>query len=667
MDYYFSFLIISILSLFIIPIIKDKYKSYFAFTITLINILLSSIPAFQALLYSNVEFTISASFPIGEIPLRIDALSSYFILIINFTMLTGSWYGIYYMSKYKDQKNNLSLHFVSFIVLHVSMILVCSIQNSIAFLIVWELMAISSFILVIFETDNAKTLNAGINYLIQSHIGVAFLTIAFILISSNTNSYDFNSIGNFSSALTKSYNTGLFLLFFVGFGIKAGFVPFHTWLPIAHPSAPAHISGIMSGVMIKLGIYGILRVLLLIKGDFLTIGLILLFISIISGLYGVILAIIQHNLKKLLAYHSIENIGIIGIGISIGLIGIGLKNDTLAFLGFLGGLLHIFNHSLFKSLLFFSAGTVYQKTHRLNIDQLGGLIKKLPHTAFLFLIGALAICGLPPFNGFISEFLIYMGLFGSISTLNFNLSIVILTAILSLVLIGGLAIICFTKAFGIVFLGTERQPYETKPVEAGLGMLLPKYLIALLILMIGIFPQMFIRLLFKPLSQFIPNIDLKYAGEIYNNIFSLSQIGLIGLLFIFITIFIYNLKKTITRNRKNSLSPTWGCGYVAPNPKMQYTASSYVRTLTNLAKPLLGFTQKEITIKEIFSKSGEFKTSSYDKIEEKLIITPIKALRTFLDKFGFFQSGSVQSYILYGVIFIIAVLLISYLQSAGIF
>jgi formate hydrogenlyase subunit 3/multisubunit Na+/H+ antiporter MnhD subunit len=190
----------------------------------------------------------------------------------------------------------------------------------------------------------------------------------------------------------------LFMCFFTGFAIKAGFVPFHTWLPYAHPVAPAHVSGMMSGVMIKLGIFGILRMLLLMNQNYLIIGYFILIISIISGIYGVILAIVQHNLKKLLAYHSIENIGIIGIGIGIGAIGVGEKNAYLAFAGFAGALLHTLNHSLFKSLLFYGSGTIYQAIHTLNIDSMGGLIKKMPKTAITFLIGALAICGLPPFK-----------------------------------------------------------------------------------------------------------------------------------------------------------------------------------------------------------------------------------------------------------------------------
>src|SRR5659263_590716 len=219
----------------------------------------------------------------------------------------------------------------------------------------------------------------------------------------------------------------------------------------------------MSGVMIKMVIYGILRVLISVQSDLLLIGIIILIISLLSGVLGVMMAIVQHDLKRLLAYHSIENIGIIGIGIGLGMIGLATGNTALAILGLAGGLLHVLNHSLFKSLLFFSAGSVYQATHTRNIEHLGGLMKKMPYTAFLFLIGSLAICGLPPFNGFISEYLIYMGMFKSLSAANLYQSILILGTIVGLSLIGGLAIFCFTKAFELHFLESPVQNMRPGP------------------------------------------------------------------------------------------------------------------------------------------------------------------------------------------------------------
>jgi NADH:ubiquinone oxidoreductase subunit 5 (subunit L)/multisubunit Na+/H+ antiporter MnhA subunit len=416
----------------------------------------------------------------------------------------------------------------------------------------------------------------------------------------------------------------------------------------------------MSGIIIKLGIFGILRTLLLIKSDYLVIGGIILFVSIISGLYGVMLAIVQHNLKKLLAYHSIENIGIIGIGIGIGSIGIGLKNDFLAIAGFAGGMLHILNHSLFKSLLFYGAGSVYQQTHALNIEKLGGLIKRMPKTAGLFLLAALAICGLPPFNGFISEFLIYSGLFANLKSQSFAFSLYILTAIVSLVIIGGLAILCFTKAFGIVFLGTEREHYHTEPKEVSFQMLFPQYLTVALIISIGVFPQFFLWLLKNPVSLFVPNINTTAGAYFESQKAILSNIGLIGILLFVVIIIVYSVKKLLEKRKTISVSLTWGCGYVAPNSKMQYTASSFVKTYSNLIEPVLSLHKSDVVMNEIFPGKKEYGSHTYDKLEFYLIDKNLKWLRKLLLKLNFLQNGRLQFYILYGVIFIVMIIFMSY-------
>ena len=346
------FIAIVILAILVILLVNTKAKGIAALAAVLTVSLISSIAAVQALRGYSFELLLSGTLPFGSVLIKIDALSGWFLLTINFTFITGAVYGLGYMKQYMDQKNNIAMHCVAFILAHAALVTICSVQNGMVFLVAWEIMALSAFVLVIFEHRKQSTLRAGINYLVQSHISIVFIMLGFIYVAFKTNSYNFKAIADFSSQQSTLAGTVLFLCFFIGFAIKAGFVPFHTWLPYAHPAAPAHISGIMSGVIIKIGIYGILRMLLLIKADYTTIGYIILFISVISGIYGVMLAIIQHNLKRLLAYHSIENIGIIGIGIGIGCIGLGSTNKWLAILGFSGALLHTLNHSLFKSLLF---------------------------------------------------------------------------------------------------------------------------------------------------------------------------------------------------------------------------------------------------------------------------------------------------------------------------
>jgi formate hydrogenlyase subunit 3/multisubunit Na+/H+ antiporter MnhD subunit len=298
-----------------------------------------------------------------------DKLSAFFIAVINITVLTGFLYARGYLSSYYQSKISLrfSIHYLSYLWLYLSMILVVIIRDGLPFLIVWEIMALSSFLLVIFDAEDTTIMKTGISYLIQMHVGMFFILIAFLIVERETGEMSFDALKTY---FTGHSNLALFILFFIGFGIKAGFIPMHTWLPQAHTAAPSHVSGVMSGVMIKMGIYGILRVLISVQSNLLLTGIIILVISVISGVLGVMMAIVQHDLKRLLAYHSIENIGIIGIGIGLGVIGLATGNTMLSLLGFSGGLLHVLNHSLFKSLLFFNAGSVYQTTHTRNIEHL---------------------------------------------------------------------------------------------------------------------------------------------------------------------------------------------------------------------------------------------------------------------------------------------------------
>src|ERR1017187_4469693 len=258
-------LITLVISCFIIPFLSSKIKSTAAFAIVLLNAVVVSIPAICALNGNVIELILNGGNAIGNIPIRIDALSAWFILIVNFISVMGALYGIGYMKSYENQKGNSSLHWILFIIFHLSMLAVCSIQNSLIFLIVWEIMSLSSLLLVIFEHDHPDTLKAGINYLIQMHICVALLSVAFIWVYFSEGSFDFTAIAAFFKHHQSSW---LFLIFFIGFGIKAGFIPFHTWLPHAHPAAPSHVSGVMSGVIVKMGIYGVFRIVLFLKHDF---------------------------------------------------------------------------------------------------------------------------------------------------------------------------------------------------------------------------------------------------------------------------------------------------------------------------------------------------------------------------------------------------------------
>ncbi|MBI9066355.1 MAG: hypothetical protein JEZ09_03615 [Salinivirgaceae bacterium] len=648
--------LLAVFSLITLPFLNSKRLGIVALVTITIQVLISFALVFLVFTHGNVEYYYQGSFITGNIPIRIDYLSVWFILLISFTFLTGAWYGFQYMKKYQEQTSNLQLHAISYILTFTALIDICIVQNAIVFLLVWEIMAFGSFILIIFEHYKKETLRAGINFLVQSHISILFLTLSFIWVKVKTGSFDFATITSYS-ALHPSMGIGLFIFLFIGFAIKAGFVPFHTWLPLAHPAAPAHISGVMSGVIIKIGIFGILRMLTLIKTDFIIIGYFILIISVISGLYGVILAIIQHNLKKLLAYHSIENIGIIGIGIGLGCLGLGHENQWLVVAGFGGALLHTLNHSLFKSLLFYSAGNVYQFTHTMNIESLGGLLKKMPHSAYLFLIGSLAICGLPPFNGFVSEFFIYSGLFKGLTSNQFTLTLTMLFSIVALVLIGGLALICFTKAFGIVFLGTNRteikaDKYFEKPLH-----FYPLYLIALIILVLGLLPFLFSSTLLKIIGLFQINSGTITIGFMDRTLTNLTVIGAYSFAFIILTGIVFFVRWLIIKRRTSKADLTWGCGYVGETKKAQYTASSFIRSYRKLVEPLLYIKKKKIGAKGIYPNSLKHITHPYDRIESYLIDKPIYLFRRILNRFAFLQNGNIQSYILYGFVFLVAAIL----------
>jgi hydrogenase-4 component B len=660
MNLVWGFILIPVIAICLIPFLKMGGKAIAVYAAVSLIAILTSFVAIEALLGKTFDSTLPGSFISGPIRLQVDALSAWFMLIINFSFLTGGFYGLFYMSAYKNQPKNLTLAAILFVLLYTALVSLCTIQNGFVFIVVWEIMALSAFLSILFEHEKVATIKAGINFLIQSHVSIIFLIIGFIWVAGQTGSYDFGAIQAYSLSHPGMLSMQLYLIFFIGFAIKAGFVPFHTWLPYAHPAAPSHISGIMSGVLIKIGIFGILRMLLLINVDYTSIGIFILVISLISGIYGVMLAILQHNLKKILAYSSVENIGIIGIGIGLGCIGLGTNNVVLCSLGFAGALLHALNHSLFKSLLFFTAGNVYQATHSLDIEKMGGLIKKMPQTAFLFLIAALAISGLPPFNGFISEFILYSGLFSLLHNASTISLLGIVFTITGLVVIGGLAIICFTKAFSVVFLGNPRQEFHHEVKEVSRFQLLPLYFIVAFIVTIGLFPNIFLDFLIKPVQLFTGLHQLSFNSFQGNGIDIFSSVSMGSLYFMVTVLILLGIRKLILRKRTIVVSSTWGCGYTAPTAKIQYTGSSYSRTYSKLFAMIFLINKKEKDVQGVFPIDAHLETHIYDKTEKWLIDYPISSLKFFLGRFLFIQNGRVQSYVAYGIVFIIFILTLTF-------
>ena len=437
---------------------------------------LGCIPVIQVLSGGSIEAVrVPWPVPFGEFFLELDPLAAWFLVPTLLLSALSAIYGVGYLRAWQGRRSLGPVWFF-YCVLVLGMMLVLLARNAVLFLFAWELMAVASFFLVTFEHERESVREAGWIYFVATHLGTAFLLMFFLLTARETGSMDFNVWAE-KGIQTRGLADILFLLAIVGFGTKAGFMPFHVWLPEAHPAAPSHVSALMSGVMIKTGIYGLLRSLTFLGAPPLWWGWLLIGIGLTSGVLGVLFALAQHDLKRLLAYHSVENIGIIALGIGVGLLGVSTGSPTLMVLGFGGGLLHVLNHALFKGLLFFGAGAVLQGTGTHEIDHLGGLLKRMPWTAATFLIGAVAISGLPPLNGFVSEFLIFLGAFQGGATLGAAGAVPLLALIAGLALIGGLAAACFTKAFGVVFLGEPRTEHASHTHETGWAMRLPMLLL----------------------------------------------------------------------------------------------------------------------------------------------------------------------------------------------
>ncbi|HEV2483006.1 MAG TPA: proton-conducting transporter membrane subunit [Puia sp.] len=654
------------LSLVIIPFLLPSQRSKAAFGLVLINIAVTSIPAIHSLVSGiTIRHDAALPFPFGDVAICVDPLAAWFMLIINLTCLNGVLYGIGYMKPYEGQGSNTTMHWISYVTFQVSMLWVCMLQHGLAFLVAWEIMSVSSFLLVIFEHAKPGTLKAGMNYLVQMHIGVALLGIAFIAVYAAEGSFDFSAIGAFFG---RHSSPAVFLLFFAGFGIKAGFIPLHTWLPHAHPAAPSHISGVMSGVIVKLGIYGIMRMSSYLHAGLLPIGEGMLVLSVITAFYGILNAAVHRDIKRMLAFCTVENIGIIGMGMGIGLIGKAMGNPLLFFIGFAAALLHTLNHSLYKSLLFFAAGNVYRQTHTRDMEQLGGLIRQMPVTAVLFLGGSLAISALPPFNGFVSEFLLYSGLVEGIKAGNTQLDLLMILSIAGLAMVGGLSMLTFTKSFGTVFLGVPRAAHHNVPGEVPRLMRIPLYCIMAGMLLIGLFPGVVVGALAPVVGSLDPGFrpGAGFRLAVFTNTIpgALASTGRTAFILLLLIALVYYIRSRIAGKQPAAMGPTWGCGYVRPNVRMQYTGKSYTKSLAKLFSFLTAEKKRyaEITDDAIFPAPRSYQSHYSEFFETRIIDKPVNRLIGFINNFRFIHNGQTQTYVLYGLFFIVALIVANFLN-----
>ena len=404
------------------------------------------------IILSNKSFSLLAYqiVPSFQFSFLVDRLAAFFLVLVAIVSIAVAIYSISYVEhiEHEDRKN-LIVSFMNIFI--VSMVLVVASFSMFSFLFFWEIMALSSFLLVMIEFEKKDTQKAGMFYFIMTHLSTLFLLFAFLFIYVVTGTFDMGQIR--ADPLITSI---AFVFLFLGFGIKAGIIPFHKWLPHAHPASPSNISALMSGVMLKVAIYGLVRFIMLLPMQTWW-GILILAVGATSAVLGVIYALKEHDIKRLLAYHSIENIGIILIGVGLFVIFSLAGLEAIAFLALAGALFHSLNHAIFKSLLFMTSGSIVNATGTRNIEEMGGLIKRMPKTALLFLIGAVSISALPPFNGFVSELMIFQAFFQSTALANPFLEVILIASLAVFALTSALAAACFVKAFGITFLALPRS------------------------------------------------------------------------------------------------------------------------------------------------------------------------------------------------------------------
>ncbi len=631
---------------FILSFYSKKFSIYASGCFGIISSLFSLLSAAFTLLYNqSFSFECQLSIPLIEkFQLVIDPLAAFFIFIISLLSIPVSIYSIGYLESEYINKNVGILCFL-FHLFILSMILVVSANNGIIFLILWEIMTLLSFFFVISDTENDSSRHAGFIYLLMTHVGSAFLLATFLILAQYTNDFSFTSFAQIGDKLPNKLKFVLFVFTLIGFGTKAGLIPLHIWLPEAHPRAPSHISALMSGVMIKTGLYGIIRFIFTFLSPFpYWWGLILATISILTAVTAIIYASTENNLKRLLAFSSIENMGIVMLPIGLAMTLFSLGYTALAAFSLVCSLFHALNHSLFKGLLFMIAGAINSATHTLNLEKLGGLIKLMPQTAFFFLIGSFAICSFPPFNGFASEWLIFQSLLLSFQV---KLELVKILFPLFAVLLGFTGAICattFVKAFSSIFLALPRSQQVKNACEMSLSMRIGTGMLAVLCLIIGIIPSFVLSLISRVPESLNINSDSSAYSFNYNLI-QLSPQGFVAFSPIVVLILIavliplaYIISRILGQKTNYRKAETWSCG-VTGQANFEYTPTAY-------SQPL------EVIFSELHTPQNFY----YDH----LYIPLINGIKNLAHSIRPIQAGNLQIYL--GYIFITLIICLVWLS-----
>jgi len=610
----------------------------------------------------QIRFSFKEIFPLMGFDVLIDSTCAFFIFLIGVISLAVSVYSIGYAEKY-EKISSFGFLFNFFIV---SMILVTVSNNVFSFLIFWELMSLTSFFLVIYEHESQNNRKAAINYLVMTHFGTAFIASAFLLSFVQTGSFSFDSFRQLGP--NSVFKDAIFVFALIGFGTKAGIMPFHTWLPQAHPAAPSNVSALMSAVMLKIAIYGMVRFLF----DFNDIsspdnawwGLLMIAFGAVSSVFGILYAVVENDIKRGLAFSSIENMGLIFMGLGMMVVFASYDLHALSTFALMATMYHVINHAIFKSLLFMGAGSVQFTTHTKDMEKLGGLIKKMPWTALLFLIGCLAISGLPPFNGFVSEWMLLQSFLLTSQVPDTLLQISIAIASLAFALTIGISAATFVRLFGISFLSKTRSELAAHIHEVPRSMLAGKSIVAALAIILGIMPFVGINLVsisfglsgvqanpFEPLFSDTHNPN--YAG-----ISMPAVLILIGC----VSVGAFGFVRVIGGKTQKITSNTWDCGFGSLSERMQYTASSLSYSLRVifkfLCRPTLQIQKEFVHISSNYEKrSIAVIQSTEDVFEQKLYRSIISASISFFGKIRLVQTGKVNAYVLYVMLILVFLLI----------
>ena len=589
--------------------------------------------------------------PWGSLAVSVDPVSAIFLMLIFTIPALASVYGLGYWKQSEHEKNGRRLG-LSFGLLAGSMALVVVARDAVLFLVAWEIMALSAYFAATAEDDKYEVRRAGWIYLIATHIGTLVLIAMFALWRRATGSFALEA----ATGLPTRTAGLIFALSVAGFGFKAGLMPLHVWLPGAHANAPSHVSAVMSGVMLKMGIYGIVRM----SGLFVECapwwGAALLVVGALSGIIAIAFALAQRDLKRALAYSSIENVGVITMGLGLALLGRALGRPELILLGMTGALFHVWNHGLFKSLLFLGSGAIIHAVRGRDIERMGGLAKKMPATAILFVVGAMAISALPPLNGFASEWLLYLGFFKTLESSSVTgISLAAIAAVV-LAMIGTLATATFVKLFGIIFLGSARSGETEHAHDPVASMTFPMGILAASCVLVGIFPMLASPALEAAVRAWAQGSagTLAIAGIAPQAWISAVGAGLVAATAALALFGASDSRRRARAGNAQRRGPTWDCGYAQPSARMQYTGSSLAQTLVGLFS--FALRPKTTPTRAIghFPETAEFESAVPDPVLDRIVEPAFEAANRALPKIHVFQQGQTHLYILYVLIVTIA-------------